>query len=141
HHLTNMQRDMELLLPLRLHLNDAPALFTESQPDPAILEVWHQLLECIPANLPPLNEVIPVYEAVEDNLAVLRERLNAISDPSDQVKQAQSWCANLAESLTSARLAAHNLLFGFRDLSAQAEAQFHAMDFSFLFDPQREIFH
>src|SRR5260221_3881469 len=28
HHLTNMQRDMELLLPLRLHLNEPPSLLT-----------------------------------------------------------------------------------------------------------------
>src|SRR5205085_5592139 len=69
------------------------------------------------------------------------KRPKAIGDPSDQGKQGQSWCPNLAQNLMAARMGADNLLFCLKDLSPQAEAQFQAMDFSFLFDPQREIFH
>jgi cyclic beta-1,2-glucan synthetase len=38
-------------------------------------------------------------------------------------------------------MAAESLMVGLQDLGAQAEAHFQAMDFGFLFDPQRQVFH
>jgi cyclic beta-1,2-glucan synthetase len=59
----------------------------------------------------------------------------------ERVREAQDWCLSLLGELGSARMAAESLLIGLQDLSAQAESYFQDMDFDFLFDPRRQVFH
>ena len=54
---------------------------------------------------------------------------------------ALAWCAQLAEALQSARLAAGSLLIGYQRISQRCELLVQAMDFSFLFDRRRQVFH
>ncbi|NIV37333.1 MAG: hypothetical protein GWN58_50300, partial [Anaerolineae bacterium] len=58
-----------------------------------------------------------------------------------ETQAAQAWCERLAENLSSAEVAAERLLTELQELADQAETYFQAMDFGFLFDRQRQVFH
>jgi cyclic beta-1,2-glucan synthetase len=54
---------------------------------------------------------------------------------------ARSWVQGLEDSLVSSEKKAEVLVLSFRDLTHLCDALFQAMDFSFLYDPQRQTFH
>ena len=60
---------------------------------------------------------------------------------ADQVHEALTWCNQLGERLNSTQLRVKTLLAGYRNLALQAEGFFQAMDFGFLFNTQRKVFH
>ena len=57
------------------------------------------------------------------------------------MQEAHDWCVRLSDELYSARMAAESLLIGLQDLGTQSEIYFLAMDFEFLFDAYRQVFH
>ncbi len=56
-------------------------------------------------------------------------------------EDAPEWCHSFLSELTSTRNAVLSLVNGFQALDEEAEKIFRAMDFRFLFDPQRQVFH
>jgi cyclic beta-1,2-glucan synthetase len=54
---------------------------------------------------------------------------------------ALSWCQELDSRLDSAGMTAKVLQIGYQDIYRQAGAYVREMDFRFLFDPQRRVFH
>ena len=60
----------------------------------------------------------------------------------DQAEAARAWCARLIDGLDTARMRAQTLADRTsRTLANQAEAYFQAMDFRFLFNEHRQVFH
>lgn len=148
YHLLAMQNEMDVLLPWLLPLSRPPVLFTRPEADPALAAAWRTLAAALPAT-PPLDEIPGICRTAESCLAPLQALLAgdassaAAADPAfaEWLQEARDWCAYLSRELSSARLAAESLLIGLQDLSVQAEERFRAMDFRFLFDPQRRVFH
>ena len=140
HQLLSAQNELNMLLPWLSPLSQPPALFTLPETSPAIADAWQALLDVLPAT-PRLDEVPQVCEAGRARLAELQARLDDGAGPSGQVQEAHAWCVRLAQGLDSAQATAENLLKDCQRLAAQAEAYFQAMDFGFLFDPQRQVFH
>ena len=136
-HLRDMRDELDMLLPWLLSLDQRPALFAQAEVDPVIKDAWRALQDALPV-MPQLDEVPQACKVGRAQLDQLQGLLNDGSGPTDE---ASAWCARLAEKLDSARLAAENLLNDYQHLAAQAEAYFQDVDFSFLFNSQRQVFH
>ncbi|KPL15812.1 MAG: hypothetical protein AMJ93_16330, partial [Anaerolineae bacterium SM23_84] len=140
HHLLNMQNELDMLLPWLRLLNQPPALFTRAETDPAITDAWQALQHALPVT-PRLNKMPEVCKVGHARLGPLQDLLVDEAGPTEQVEEARTWCVRLAEGLDSILMAAESLLIGLQDLSEQTEAYFEAIDFGFLFDARRQVFH
>jgi cyclic beta-1,2-glucan synthetase len=140
HHLYNMRRDIDLLLPWLSLLLEPPAYFLNSTTSPAILEAWQNLLVAL-YHTPQLQEVANVYAAGRKHLQHLEEQLAQVTESSSQLKAALRWCNRLNDSLDEAQNAAEGLIATFQSLDRQIETYIETMDFRFLFDSYRKIFH
>jgi len=137
HHVQGMQREVELLLPWLLPLNQPPVLFSHSNLDPAIAEAWQTLVELL-TSTPTLNEVDHIYRSGRTLLNSLQQLL---SGEAEETQEAQSWCQNLAAKLGEAEIRVKALLVGYEQVSQEANNYVREMDFDFLFDRRRQVFH
>ena len=114
HHLQDMQRSLDLFAPW-LSRVDVPSALRDS----------------LPAELPTLGEASAVYQRIQ----------TALTDFKAQDEAMWGWCTKLDNDLSSARNAVTTLLIGFQNLAEQANAAVTNMDFRFLFDQRRQVFH
>ena len=140
HHLMTIRRDIDLLLPWLASLNQTPTLFAQTDLDPAAAASWQNLLTSVPAS-PRLCDITAICEAVEPALHDLQTQLQAAKGSASQIEEAQAWCRQLTAKLKTTRTQVRMLLDGYQHLAAQAERHFQAMNFSFLFNRQRKVFH
>ena len=143
HHLLNVQHSLELFLPWQRSLKQIPALLQE--PGSEISHIWEALKEKLPA-IPAINEVGRVRHAAQPLLERLKRLLDEHPDTGDSeragpVKEARAWCDQLLKALEDASGTAHGLAAGLQDVGDQAMAFFTAMDFGFLFESRRQVFH
>jgi len=132
-------RSVDDLLPWLLPLGDAPALFTQADVSTSLAEGLRKLKQTLPTTL-SLEAIPPACDdaaqVLEDLLAVLEEQ------PDDaQVQQASEWCSEIIGRVKTAREAAVQLVGQLGSLANEAQGLFDAMDFRFLFDERREVFH
>jgi cyclic beta-1,2-glucan synthetase len=139
HQLISMQRNIKLLAPWLGALNQPPRLFAEAENPP--LQAWQDFLDSLPAGFPPLGEAALVYDGIKIALTQLQAQLDGRSDPAHLFQEVRAWCRNLDDDLASARLSTESLLIGYGDLARQANGYVDAMDFRFLFDERRQVFH
>jgi cyclic beta-1,2-glucan synthetase len=134
HHLFNIRRDLETLTPWALTLASAPAMLDEPDQAPEMATLWAEL-QTVLALRPTLEEIPAVCSAGLAALSALR----AGFAPANA--GALTWCDSLDQSLRSAGAAAEGLLAELEQISQRAEAWFDGMNFAFLFDPDRQVFH
>ncbi len=137
--LLSMRSEQDMLLPWLLPLSQPPALFTQAHAPPAIATAWQALLDALPITA-SLAEIPDLCSAGQTRLQQLQSLVNEY-DSAELAQEARDWCLHLNVGLGSARMAAESLLIGFRDLGNQAEVYFREMDFDFLFDRNRQVFH
>ena len=128
------------MLPWLPLFSQPPALFTSSTADATICEQWQALVDALPI-LPPFGQITEVYRNGQQQLLLLQQRLIAQPVQDNQHQAALAWCSRLMAELESARSTATALMIGFSDLQQAAENIFQAMDFGFLFDSYRCLFH
>jgi cyclic beta-1,2-glucan synthetase len=133
-HLDYIQQDLQTFSPWSLKMPSAPALFDLPDLHPELSANWQELQTLFSVN--PSLEDIPdnCYRAME----VLRNMEVLLA--SDQ-EEALEWCHSFLSKLISTRNAVLILVEGFQALDEEAEKIFRAMDFRFLFDLQRQVFH
>ncbi len=134
--LHNARRELLRLTPWLSMLDKIPALFQTANTPAA--EEWNGLKGSLPL-MPTINEVETICGAALERLARLQNVLNAMP-AAEERSEALAWCAQLKESLLSAQENARYILSDFREISRQAEAMVAAMDFTFLFNPRRQLF-
>jgi len=146
HHVTSMRREVELLVPYAPLIDRPPALLASPEAEAPLRQAWCELMQALPVTA-RLGEIPDMGRAAEARLEALRGLLTevdrgALSTPEtpSRLEEATAWCAQLAEALQSARLAAGSLLIGYRRISQRSEALVQAMDFGFLFDRRRQVF-
>lgn len=138
HHLQGMHRQLTTLLPWVLPFSQPPPIFSQAT-TPAIQTAWQNLLASLPL-APPLNEIAALCTTGQTALAQLQQLLPpATADPD--LTLAHDWCNQLAEALQSTHLLITPLLISYEDLAQQAHYYVSDMDFGFLFNSQRQIFH
>jgi cyclic beta-1,2-glucan synthetase len=134
HHLENMKRDADILLPWLSLLHNAPARFTDTQIDARFLTLWEQLTESL-QSIPELGATNVFYQDVKTKLDQLRALLTEVDG------EALDWCSQFAQALMAAQAAAESLLSDFERLNQEIKALIEGMDFSFLFAADRKVFH
>jgi len=139
-HLYGIQREMEQLSPWLLSVSRPPALFEQPGLPADFRDAWQALRDAFPAS-PGLEELDEVCRAGLTPLAELQGQLEKWTGSPEQVQEARDWCVDLAGKLESAATTADALLIGFQDIGGRAERNFRDMDFGFLFDRQRQLFH
>ena len=139
-HLANMIRDVELLLPWIPLLNEPPFLVSAMHTPQAIMEAWSSLAAVL-ETIPPLGEAPALCSAGRIELLAFQRALDHAAQDDDSLQDAHQWCARLGEALNSADAAALDLIEAFAELSEQAETFLQVMDFSFLYNTSRSVFH
>lgn len=139
-HLYGMQREIDQLSPWLLFLNQPPTLFARPDTPPSIRDAWQALQDALPA-APNLGELEQVCKAGLAQLSELAIQLGKEHGSPEQVQDARDWCRNVGAKLESAATTANALVRGFQNIVERSERYFQAMDFGFLFDPQRQLFH
>jgi len=153
--LVSLWPELDLLLPWGEPLSRPPALFIQPGTEPAIREAWQALRDSLPIT-PRLDEIAAICGNGRVRLAQLRELLDELL-PADEgglgrveggaaaavsrIREARAWCEQLSGGLGTAGMTAKGILIGFQELGAQAKDYCQAMDFKFLFDSQRQVFH
>ena len=89
--------------------------------------------DSLPSVLPTLIEASAVYDRIQVALLQFSSQVN---DDAGQM-----WCQALDADLSLARTAALTLLDNFQDLAEQAGNAVNGMDFHFLYDDRRQVFH
>jgi cyclic beta-1,2-glucan synthetase len=140
YHLESIRRKIEMLLPWVVSYTNPPALFESDEVDQQILEKWESIKQALTFNV-TLKEVGDAVKAAQPYLNQLEELLGETQASAGLVDEAQKWCAWLQERLASAGMVAKALWISFVDLHQQCEQMVREMDFSFLFDCERQIFH
>jgi len=133
-HLSGMRRDMELLLPWLILMEQVPAYLTHSNPE--IEGAWRALNREISAP-PRLGDMQQMYERVQGRVKVLIHVLGV----DFAAHEARVWCRQLDEAINTAKRAAQDLMADFRNIQDQIEEEFQGMDFGFLYSQERHFFH
>lgn len=138
-HLSSMERHVDQLQPWLRKLRGPPVLFTEPNAPPRLRTAWDSLVEALPPQL-VLADVPEVCAVAGTALQRLQDLL-ATQEPSAAVVAAREWCQQLRSALDEAARSGQFLLQTYSDLRVRLEAYVDQMDFSFLFDRQRQVFH
>jgi cyclic beta-1,2-glucan synthetase len=139
HHLLSMQRNLDLLAPWLALLDEPPGIFLQAG-GPEVL-AWQTFRKSIPTHFPDLAQAESFYNNLRDTLAQLKSQLRDSRGPSEQMQLARNWCERLDKELSTAQITVGTLLAHYGDLAEQANLFVNDMDFKFLFDQQRQVFH
>ena len=123
HQLQDMQRSLDLYAPWLKRL-DSACLNTAAGQD---------FRNSLPAAMPMVAQASAVYEHIQIELDHFK------SQAQDEATHA--WCKELNDELASARLTVTSLSADLINLAERANAAVNGMDFRFLFDEQRQVFH
>ena len=141
HHLDEMQHEVDTLLPWLALLNAPPTLFVQPALSPALAESWADLQQALPP-APRLDEIEAICRAGQRQVQHLSAQIAATTTPvAEAVRMAQAWCTRLAEQLQVAQTAAKTLIESYVTLAETADRLTTDMEFGFLFDAQRQLFH
>jgi cyclic beta-1,2-glucan synthetase len=143
HHTIEMQRDLDRLSPCHVARAAAPAYLDEAPPASAVGIAWQALLNELPLEI-SLADISGMCEGVQARLTILAEALagdTSATPRSGERAAAAAWCAALGERLIPCAATANALAAGIRRLCDRAWAYIEAMDFGFLLDKQRNVFH
>jgi cyclic beta-1,2-glucan synthetase len=139
-HLFRVQREIDMLVPWVSSLNNPPLLFSSETLNPAIANLWTELQNIL---LPSLR-LVDIPDACKDGktkLDEIKSHLDQQETPYEELGVAREWCLWLSGALMDALLEAETLLQNFNDLEERIDREFEGMDFGFLFNEQRQVFH
>jgi len=136
--LNSIQRCIDLLLPWLAPFQDIPAVFRDDDLPPGLTEAWQALQMAFPVQS-SLAEIPSVFRAGREALSHLKHVLKTL-DNADW-EDAHQWMQGLENMLDANGMKAEVLVIGFKELARRSNALLQAMDFSFLFDSQRQVFH
>lgn len=140
HHLNDLQREIDRLQPWLARLQNPPSLFADPAAPQAIRDAWQQLCDSLPAN-PRIAEIAAVARAAQGRLRQLQQLLAGAEVEGEHRATAHAWCADFSGELATAAVSSAMLDGGFGDLANEADQFVSAMEFGFLFNEQREVFH
>lgn len=139
HQMMSLQRAIDLLMPWLTALNQRPMLF--SQAEGPLSQAWLEFRDSIHGHIPRLGEAASFCTGLRASLAEFIKQLGESTAPVEQIEQARAWCMNLDNNLVSSQLAVQAVMIGYQELATKAAAIIEAMDFAFLFNAQRQVFH
>ena len=140
HHLSEMQHEVDSLLPWLALLNEPPTLLTQPGASHKLVEAWADLQQVLPptANLDDIDSLCGASRTLAQHL--LAQIDAAVDADAQSVRQAQDWCIRFEEHMQIAQTAALTLISSYVTLADAADRLIREMDFGFLFDSQRQLF-
>jgi cyclic beta-1,2-glucan synthetase len=123
HHLLDMDRSLKLFCPWLCRL-DSQVLQTDA---------GMAFLARLPAEHPTLGKATATYEKIQNSLEQLTHQT--------QGADAREWCEKLAVDLRAAQNASEILMAEFEEIADQVSVAMNRMDFRFLFNDHRKVFH
>jgi len=132
--LRHIRTDMQILAPWLITLADVPTLAAKSHTKTELADSWNELLTTLSLH-PTLGKIPEICERAGQTLEKIMEFLDVRDSASF------NWCEVLAYDLRSARKFSASLLADFSALVQRAESFFEEMNFNFLYDPNRHVFH
>ncbi len=126
HHVQDMQRSLDLFAPWFRHLDAEYAAFMETS-------AWQRFRDSLPKDLPTLGQAAAVYKRINTSLSQYK------AEAGDEASR--EWCQKLADDLSNAQMSVTPLLIGFQGLADEANNAVNNMDFRFLFNERRHVFH
>ena len=136
--LNSIQRCIDLLMPWLAPFRALPAPFRNGDLPHDLVQAWHALQAAFPEQ-PSLSEIPAACHAGRLALSQLKDSMETMggADWDD----ARRWVQGLEDTLDADGMKAEILETGFIELARRSDALFQEMDFSFLFDSQRQVFH
>jgi cyclic beta-1,2-glucan synthetase len=134
HHLMQIQRDIVALCPWSLTIGQAPQLFSQDNLSASLATAWAELLSCFSFK-PPLEDIPEICSHALEALGHIRDLL------LDNEQEAISWCDSFTAQLRNTQSSANILLYDLHAISARADRYIREMNFNFLYDTQRKVFH
>ncbi len=139
-HLTYMRYALSLVLPWSFMLLRPPEWVSRPGAPEHIVRAWEALAGALPATL--IHKDMPaIAGAARERLSELQALLNKETGSDEAVRSMRAWCALLREQLDQAERDTARRMEDFRRLAERLEAQYVAVDFSFLYDDQHQVFH
>jgi len=139
-HLFRVQREIDMLLPWLSAFNKPPDLFKKDDLDLNVEASWAAVQKIFKVS-PALREVPSICQVGKNHLDELKSLLDQQEPPSDELIIAREWCLWLSSAVKDAQMEAETLIQSFKQLSERMELEFQKMNFSFLFNKQRQVFH
>lgn len=139
HHLQDMRRRLHILLPWLVSLYRAPALFRDEDVASTLAPAWRALLDVLPQKA-RTADIAAICDEAQAKVVDLRQQLDVVEAPAEQVAAARRWCDDLARQLHDAAGAITRLLDIYHKVGRQCEQIVQDMSFDFLYDPRRRIF-
>ena len=141
HHITSLEREMRDLCPWALVMAECPEwllALSESSQDAVstdnLAAIWNDFHSEFSYR--------PVLKEIPDLCARSLQKLKHLQSLlPETAEEAIIWCENFANDLQSAKNKAQDLIKEFNTLAQRAETYFKKMDFGFLFNHQRQVFH
>jgi cyclic beta-1,2-glucan synthetase len=141
-HLMAMQREQNMLVPWLPMVSEPPALLREADPNTDAGRTWQRLLSRIPSE-PRLDEAVEIVRDLKRGLSQLIGQVNSMTGTEAELDEARNWCLALLDDLDAAPVTATQagITLSLRDLAARSEAMIREMDFGFLINDHRHVFH
>lgn len=129
-----MQRELLHLLPWMLVW---PPPFAQSR-DPNVSAAAQSLHDLL---MPTAGSPLPALADLPALCREARAQLDALVELEALDEAGEAWCRELRQRLGESRLMAESLRTAYEELSRDAHRFAHDMDFSFLYNKQRQVFH
>ena len=136
HHINAIQYEINELCPWTLAMAEVPEIFL-SQSDNNQTELataWSEL----PTEFSYRPALKDIPDICSKSLRKLKQLQKLLPESAESAKD---WCEKFSENLYATKETAQSLLKSFNELAQRAEMYFRKMDFGFLFDEQRQVFH
>jgi cyclic beta-1,2-glucan synthetase len=141
-YLDRLQRELETTLPWIAWLRSAPDQLVGPQASPVLAEHWSTLVQELPADLAWADVPAACSKAAAQLVAIADElKLQASANHGAAVDEAIRYCEDFRAALDSAKSSTSQLLADLARLTTQAETYVQEMDFGFLYNERRDVFH
>jgi cyclic beta-1,2-glucan synthetase len=137
-HHDGISRSLRELVPWVAHLRTAPDLLTTLTGPSG--DEWNRLTNLLQV-IPKMNQLGDISRQGYEIIAGLREDLRKMKDGDPKRDEALAWLDELARKLETAASNIGALLSGYARLAQLADQFVEEMDFTFLYDRSRRIFH
>ena len=140
--LANMQYEFDLLLPWQFLFVTPPHLFTNSDLPERLATAWAKVRSSLP-HQPTLTDAATLYGNLRVEVEELQRELDADlgAEWVATCAEARIWCQQTIQAVQTAQPVAQSLFAELEALANEAEQRVAVMDFAFVFDAQRKLFH
>lgn len=139
-HLDRTLREVEMLAPWLLHLKEPPDILDDGSSGSPLGQAWLDLRLALAPTI-SLQEATVLPEKVENQVARLLSELDSANITGQEYQDVVAWMEGLRDQLNNGAMSAKVLMIAMEDLQLQSNEFFNAMDFGFLFDRERKVFH